>query len=73
MRSIADDVVEVLSLGQGDECYIAWSEEGGGEVHRIWDKFFLFEIPQFGGEGYFVGHFSIGEVEKMVRLAHSWA
>lgn len=67
------DIAKVKALTSfNNPAYIFWHEEGGGEVHRIWDTYFLFEIPAYGGEGRFSGSFNLNEVEKLVDLAHTW-
>lgn len=72
MRTRDGDIAAVKSLGHKQECTVFWSEEGGGEVHRVWDTLLLFSIPQYGGEGRFEGAFSLDEVENLVDLARTW-
>lgn len=72
MNEFEEDVEAVKKLHDGKVAYIAWSEESGGEVHRIWDDYFLFSIPLYGGEGNYKGHFNKRQIEEMVKLAHSW-
>lgn len=67
------DIEKVKALPPfGANCTVFWHEDGGGEVYRIWDTLFLFSIPQYGGEGSFEGAFGLGDVEKLVDLAHTW-
>lgn len=72
MRTREEDIAKVMALPLNGNCKIFWSEEGGGEVHRIWDMLFLFEIPQYGGDARFEGAFHISEVEKLVDMAWTW-
>lgn len=73
MRTKEQDIEAVKALPPfNGNCQIFWSEEGGGDVYRIWDMLFLFEIPQYGGEGRFAGSFRLDEAEKLVDLAHTW-
>ena len=72
MKTIEQDISAVKSLGHGKHCTVFWSEEGGGEVYKIWDTLFLFSIPQYGGEGRFEGAFQADEIEKLVDLARTW-
>jgi len=72
MRTRDGDIDAVKALGHKQECVVFWSEEGGGEVHRIWDTLLLFSIPQYGGKGRFEGAFDIDEADKLVDLAHTW-
>ena len=55
-----------------EDCYINWREAGGGQVFRARDQWFLFEIPQYGGEGRYVGAFSLDELDKLLDIAYSW-
>jgi len=72
MRTREQDIAVVKALGHGGNCAVFWSEEGGGDVYRIWDTLILFNIPQFGGDGSFAGTFGLDEVEKLVDLASTW-
>ena len=72
MKSKEQDIQAVKLLLQHESCVIFWSEEGGGEVHRIWNTLFLFEMPQYGGEGRFAQAFRLDEVEELVDLAYTW-
>ena len=72
MKTREQDIAAVKSLGHGQNCTVFWSEEGGGEVHKIWDTLFLFSIPQYGGEGRFEKAFREDEIEKLVELARTW-
>ena len=65
------DAIKALNPFDKKPYNINWSEGGGGEVYRIWDTFFLFEIPQYGGEGYFMGSFSINELDDLINEAES--
>ena len=72
MPNREQDIQRVNALLPEEKCHICWFEAGGGEVHRIWDTLFLFEIPQYGGEGRFVQAFGLDEVERLVDLARTW-
>lgn len=73
MNTREQDLEKVRALKHNDSCYIAWCDGGGGEVHRVWDMLFLFEIPQYGGEGLYEKAFHITWAEQLVDLAHTWA
>lgn len=72
MQTREEDIAAVKALWHRKSCTVFWSEEGGGEVHNIWDTLFLFSIPPYGGEGSFAGVFRKDEIEKLVDLAHTW-
>jgi len=67
------DIEKVKNLTMGKPCYINWFEEGGGAVHLIEDKLFLYSVPQYGGLAVYKGTFDLDEVEKLVNLAYTWA
>lgn len=62
----------VKSLNHGESCIILWSEGGGGEVYRLADTLFLFEIPQYGGDGWFAESFHVTEIDKLIDLVKTW-
>jgi len=64
---------EILKLKHG-ECYIVpESDYGKAEIHRIHQAYFLFEIPQFGGEPMYKYYFRVGEEEAMLKSISSWS
>ena len=72
MKTKDQDIAAIQSLMPGQHCTVFWMEEGGGEVHRIWDTLILFSIPQYGGQGAFEGVFQLSETQKLVDLAWTW-
>ena len=69
---IPEELLKVQALSHMDNCTIFWHEESGGDVYRIWDTFFLFEIPHYGGEGTFAGAFDASELNSLLLLASTW-
>ena len=67
-----EDIAKVKALGHMGECDIFMREEGGGNVFRIWDTLFLFEIPQYGGQPRFQDAYGTDDAEKLVDCVHSW-
>ena len=72
MTRIEQDLGKLLKLGHDENTTINWCEEGGAEVFRIWDTWFLFEIPQYGGEGRFYEGYSKKNLEELLHQAYSW-
>lgn len=68
MSKLSEELSKVNSLSHRETCTIFWSEEGGGEVYRLWDVLFLFTIPQYGGEGQYQGDFKIQDADKLVAM-----
>ena len=72
MNTKDQDIANVKKLYHGEHCTVGQSEGGGGEVYRIWNTYFLFSIPQYGGEGNFERAFTSTQIEQLVDNAHSW-
>lgn len=73
MSTREKDIGKVKNLTAGENtCYVNWYDGGGGAVHLIEDKLFLYSIPQYGGLAAYEGTFGLNEVEKLVDLAHTW-
>jgi hypothetical protein len=72
MKTKEQDMHAVRDLCHGDNCQIAWSEEGGGDVYRLEEMLFLFSIPQYGGKSRYENCFHRDDAEKLVALARSW-
>lgn len=62
------------------KCLSGWDNEhyrfncfegGGCIVYRIYDTFFLFELPRYEGKGMFIGSFSINEIDRLLETANS--
>jgi len=63
---------EILKLKDG-ECWI-WPESDYGKA-EIWYKnetYFLFEIPTFGGEPYFLAYYTIATIPSLIKTVESW-
>jgi hypothetical protein len=72
VRTRDQDIQAVKDLLFGETTTVFWSEEGGGEVHRISDGYELYEVPQYGGEPHFYGKFYLGEEDRLVDIARTW-
>ena len=64
------DLEAIRGLQVGETAYVNWFEEGGGEVVRRGDLYYLYEIPQYGGEGNFEKTYSYAELEELVKYVH---
>lgn len=62
----------ILKLKDGETYFISTGEEAGGEIWKKNNWYFLFEIPQYGGEPMFVEYFPFDEVDKLVETVLSW-
>lgn len=60
------------ALRNGESTHINWFEGGGGEVHRVWDMYVLFEVPQYGGEPRYVDTYHKSQLEDLLEKAHEW-
>ncbi len=53
-----------------EEVAVNWSEEGGGLVIPTGYGFVLYQVPQYGGEPIFSGHFKTFDEAK--KIAEGW-
>ena len=60
------------ALGHGQCAHINWFDGGGAEVHKLWDQFVLFEIPQYGGEGRYTATYHESDMEKLLEEVEKW-
>lgn len=67
-----EDLQKILNLKVGGTAYVNWFEEGGGEVLKCDNYYILYDIPQYGGEGWRYGDFPLGEEEAVLDVAYSW-
>lgn len=70
--SYDEDLAKVRGLHHDQHCYIAWSEEGGGEVWLIWGIYLLFEVPHYGGTPFYIKSYDEYQLEELVQEAYSW-
>ena len=52
------------------DIYYNWFEEGGAIIRPIKNGFDLYEVPQYGGNERFVGHFNT--IEETKQVADKW-
>lgn len=63
---------EILKLKDG-ECW-EWPESDYSKA-EIWyknERYFLFEIPNFGGQPSFVDSFNKFEIDSLIKTVNSW-
>jgi len=66
------DLQRLKEMHNKAELTINWSEEGGGLVHKIEDRWLLFEVPQYGGKPQYEGTYSERNLQKLIDTAKSW-
>lgn len=59
----------INSLCSGESYTIPESDYGLAEIHRIHDRLFLFQIPNFGGSPLFDSDYSTSEVDLILDKA----
>lgn len=63
---------EILKLNDG-ECYtVPESDYGAAEVWKINERYFLFEIPLYGGIPRYEKSFKLKEIDEMIKIINSW-
>ena len=68
----AKDIAKLKALAHKGECTINWFDEGGGLVHKLWDVYVLFDVPQYGGNPRLHGTFDEGNEGALLDVAYSW-
>lgn len=66
------DYQKVAKLKDGETALVFWSEGGGGEIVRIADKLFIYDVPQYGGEPRLAGIYEIINYKDAVDTCWSW-
>ena len=68
-----EDKHKLKSLQHLEHTYVGWFEGGGGEVHRIYDEFILYSVPQYGGVPRFEGaYFGNSGIDDLLKEVYSW-
>lgn len=66
------DLAKLKALLHKGECTVNWCDEGGGLVHKLWDVYVLFDVPQYGGNPRLHGTFDEGKEDDLLDVAYSW-
>jgi len=72
METQATLVEQIENLRPGNEHFFNMCEGGGAKVERCEEGFDLYEIPIYGGEEQFSGHYADDQVDALVLEALSW-
>ena len=62
----------ILKLKDGETYFISMGEEAGGEIWLKNDVYFLFEIPQYGGEPRYIDHYRKFHIDNLIDIVLSW-
>jgi len=62
----------ILKLKDGETYFIPLGEEAGGEVWKKNDVYFLFEIPQYGGNPMYSSHYSKFRIDELLNVVKGW-
>ena len=62
----------ILKLKDGESYFVSLGEEAGGEIWLKNGTYFLFEVPQYGGEPRFDVYFGKYEIDSMIARVLSW-
>lgn len=63
---------EIFKLKHCEHYTIPESDYGKAEVWRIWDNYFVFSIPMYGGTLVFEKSFGKHRIKDIVKLIESW-
>ena len=62
----------ILNLKDGETYFISTGEEAGGEIWYKNDVYFLFEVPQYGGEPRYISHYSKFRIDDLINVVLGW-
>jgi len=68
-----ESLQKLRNLKPSQSCSVQWFRDGGGEVHRVYDVYVLFEIPQYGGKPRYIGTYGQNQLSELVDTVYSWA
>lgn len=66
------DLENLLQMEYGDTIYLNWSEEGGGEVIRVYEGWQLYYVNNYGGIPSLHGTYSKDNLQELIDEANSW-
>jgi len=64
--------LEILKLKDGESYIVPESDYGKAEIWFKNNFYFLFEIPQYGGEPMFTEAFPKHRINEMIKKYESW-
>lgn len=69
---IPTDKENILNLKEGEKYIVPESDYGKCEIWLINEIYFLFEIPEFGGQPHYSGAYSKHNIDAMIEQYNSW-
>lgn len=66
------DKEAILNLKDGESYAVPESDYGKAEIWLKYDRYFLFEIPMYGGRAIFSGTFACSAVDELIKTYESW-
>ncbi len=66
------DKEHILNLKQGELYIVPKSDYGKAEIYLINEMYFLFSIPEFGGNPIFEKAFNENRIDEMIEFYESW-
>lgn len=66
------DKEEILKLKDGERYIVPESDYGKAEIWFKNDRYFLFEIPMYGGTPVFFKAYSVQWIDTMINDYNSW-
>jgi hypothetical protein len=62
----------ILAIKDGESLYLNLGEESGAEIWLKNDRYFLFEIPLYGGMPRFYNCYTLRDVDSIINAIQSW-
>jgi len=63
---------EILKLKDGESWIWSEFDSGGAEIWLKFGVYFLFEIPQYGGDPVFADYFPKHRIDALIDKVNSW-
>lgn len=63
----------ILAIKDGESLNINLGEESGAEIWLKNDRYFLFEIPQYGGMPMFYNCYTLKDVGSIIEAIQTWS
>jgi hypothetical protein len=65
-------IKEIESLENGEHFIWSTFEESGAEIWKINNRYFIFEIPQYGGEPHYQFSVNINNIGEIIEKVEKW-
>ena len=72
MKNLDQIKEEIKKLKDGEVYVVPESDYGKAEIWKKNSRYFLFEIPLYGGEPLFINVYRIEQLDDIIKKVDSW-